>query len=149
MASTRALRTHTAALQGRIGLPIVVESTLDERLPLPIEEVLYRVAQEALHNVVKHAGARQVRLEVGRIAEWRSGCASSDDGVGFDPARVPEGHLGLAGMRARADRIGARFSVKSVPGSGDHDRGRRPGGGDRRPAARHRRCAGPTSIRDE
>ena len=68
---TRALRTHTAALQGRIGLPIVVESTLDERLPLPIEEVLYRISQEALHNVVKHAGARQVRLEVGRIAERR------------------------------------------------------------------------------
>ena len=68
---TRALRTHTAALQGRIGLPVVVESTLEERLPLPIEEVLYRIAQEALHNVVKHANARQVRVEVGRIAKRR------------------------------------------------------------------------------
>ena len=114
---SRALRTHTAALQGRIGLPIVVESTLDERLPLPIEEVLYRISQEALHNVVKHAGARQVRLELGRIASGVR-LRVSDDGKGFDPARVPDGHLGLAGMRARADKIGARFSVRSVPGEG-------------------------------
>jgi PAS domain S-box-containing protein len=113
----RALRTHTAALQGRIGLPIVVESALDERLPLAIEEVLYRISQEALHNVVKHASARQVRLEVGRTA---SGVRLDvhDDGKGFDPTRVPDGHLGLAGMRARADKIGAKFSVWSVPGEG-------------------------------
>jgi PAS domain S-box-containing protein len=113
----RALRTHTAALQGRIGLPIMVESALDERLPLAIEEVLYRIAQEALHNVVKHAGARQVRLEVGRTASGVR-LQVQDDGKGFDPARVPDGHLGLAGMRARADKIGARFSVWSVPGEG-------------------------------
>ena len=67
----RALRTHTAALQGRIGLPIVVESPLEERLPLPIEEVLYRISQEALHNVVKHASARQVRLELGADRQRR------------------------------------------------------------------------------
>ena len=114
---SRALRTHTAALQGRIGLPVVVESTLDERLPLAVEEVLYRIAQEALHNVVKHAGARQVRVELGRIASGVR-LRVADDGKGFDPARVPDGHLGLAGMRARADKIGARFSVKSVPGEG-------------------------------
>jgi signal transduction histidine kinase len=41
-----------------------------------------------------------------------------DDGKGFDPARVPDGHLGLAGMRARADKIGAKFTVWSVPGEG-------------------------------
>jgi PAS domain S-box-containing protein len=113
----RALRTHTAALQGRIGLPIMVESTLDERLPLPVEEVLYRISQEALHNVVKHAAARQVRLELGRIASGIR-LRISDDGKGFDPDRVPDGHLGLAGMRARADRIGGRLSVRSVPGEG-------------------------------
>ena len=114
---TRALRTHTAALQGRIGLPVVVESTVEERLPLPIEEVLYRIAQEALHNVVKHANARQVRVELGRIASGVR-LRISDDGRGFDPERVPAGHLGLAGMRARATKIGARFTVRSVPGSG-------------------------------
>ena len=90
---------------------------LDQRLPLPIEEVLYRISQEALHNVVKHAGARQVRLELGRIASGVR-LRVTDDGKGFDPGRVPDGHLGLAGMRARADKIRARFSVKSVPGEG-------------------------------
>jgi PAS domain S-box-containing protein len=113
----RALRTHTAALQGRIGLPIVVESPLDERLPLPIEEVLYRISQEALHNIVKHASARQVRLELARIANGVR-LRITDDGKGFDPTKVPDGHLGLAGMRARADKIGARLTVRSVTGEG-------------------------------
>ena len=113
----RALRTHTTALQGRIGLPIVVESELDERLPLEIEETLYRISQEALHNVVKHAAARQVRLEIRRI---RGGVRLriEDDGKGFDPARVPDGHLGLAGMRARATKIDAQLECRSEPGRG-------------------------------
>jgi PAS domain S-box-containing protein len=113
----RALRTHTAALQGRIGLPVVVESTIEERLPLPIEEVLYRIAQEALHNVVKHANAQQVRVELSRIANGVR-LRITDDGRGFDPDRVPAGHLGLTGMQARATKIGARFACRSVPGEG-------------------------------
>jgi PAS domain S-box-containing protein len=113
----RALKTHSAALQGRLGLPIVVESDLDERLPLAIEEALYRIAQEALHNVVKHAAAKQVRLDVRRKGD-RVELAVIDDGKGFDPAAVPDGHLGLAGMRARADRIGARLSCTSRMGRG-------------------------------
>ena len=113
----RALRTHTAAIQGRIGLAVVVDSTLDARLPLAVEEVLYRIAQEALHNVIKHAGARQVTVEVGRSGKGVR-LRVRDDGRGFDPSRVPEGHLGLAGMRARADKIGARFSCTSEPGRG-------------------------------
>jgi PAS domain S-box-containing protein len=114
---TRALRTHSAALQGRIGLPVVVESSLTERLPLAIEEALYRIAQEALHNVVKHAGARQVRVELDRAGSGVR-LRVEDDGKGFDPQRVPDGHLGLTGMRARADRIGAKFTCRSEPGQG-------------------------------
>ena len=113
----RALKTHSGALQGRIGLPIVVESDLVDRLPLVAEEVLYRIAQEALHNVVKHAAARQVRLELRRRGDGVS-LTVTDDGKGFDPAGVPDGHLGLAGMRARADRIGADFSCISRAGHG-------------------------------
>jgi PAS domain S-box-containing protein len=112
-----ALRTHAAALQGRIGLPIVVTSELGERLPLEIEEVLYRIAQEALHNVVKHAAARQVELSVDRrgpdvVLRIR------DDGKGFDASTVADGHLGLTGMRARADKIGAVYRVASRAGDG-------------------------------
>ena len=112
-----ALRTHTSALQGRIGLPIVVETSLDHRLPLSIEETLYRIAQEALHNIVKHAGAQQVRLELGPVKRGVR-LRVVDDGRGFDPFNVADGHLGLAGMRARAVRIGAEFTCESVPDEG-------------------------------
>ena len=112
-----ALKTHTAALQGRIGLPIVVTSDLAERLPLALEEVLYRISQEALHNVVKHAAARQVTLSIDRTAGGVR-LRIADDGKGFDAAAVPDGHLGLAGMRARAAKIGASFDVTSEPGRG-------------------------------
>ena len=113
----RALKTHASALQGRLGLPIVVESDLTDRLPLPAEEVLYRIAQEALHNVMKHAAAHQVRVDVRRDGGGVR-LRVEDDGKGFDPERVPDGHLGLAGMRARADRVGAEFSCASRPGEG-------------------------------
>jgi PAS domain S-box-containing protein len=113
----RALKTHAAALQGRLGLPIVVESDLPDRLPLPAEEVLYRIAQEALHNVVKHASAHQVRVDVrGHAGGVR--LRVEDDGKGFDPDGVPDGHLGLAGMRARAERVGAEFACTSRVGEG-------------------------------
>jgi len=98
-------------------LPVVVESELDERLPLPVEEALYRIAQEALHNVVKHAAARQVRVEVGRVKHGVR-LRIQDDGKGFDPTQVPAGHLGLTGMEARAARIGATFSCRTEPGKG-------------------------------
>jgi PAS domain S-box-containing protein len=114
---SRALKTHAAALQGRLGLPIIVDSELPDRLPLPAEEVLYRIAQEALHNVVKHAAAHRVRVEVRRL-DGGVRLRVEDDGKGFDPERVPEGHLGLAGMRARSERVGAQFACTSQPGSG-------------------------------
>ena len=112
-----ALRTHAAALQGRIGLPIVVDSEIEDRLPIWLEEVLYRIAQEALHNVVKHAGARQVRVELDGTREAIR-LRIEDDGRGFDVAAVGDGHLGLAGMRARAEKVGALFDCRSVAGGG-------------------------------
>jgi len=113
----RALRTHSAALQGRIGLPIVVESDVDDRLPLEIEETLYRISQEALHNVVKHAAARQVRIALERARQGVR-LRIEDDGQGFDPDAVPDSHLGIAGMRARAAKIGTQLECRSEPGRG-------------------------------
>ena len=113
----RALKTHTSALQGRLGLPIVVESDLTERLPLAVEETLYRIAQEALHNVVKHAKAKQVWVGL-HVVGGGVRIRIQDDGRGFDPSTVPDGHLGLQGMRARADRLGADFSCTSRPDEG-------------------------------
>ncbi len=104
-----ALRTHVAAVEGRLGLPVVLDADADlERLPLPVEDALYRIAQEALHNTVKHASARSVRIEVSRTAD-EVRLVVEDDGVGFDPDAVADDHLGLAGMRARAERVGGRL----------------------------------------
>ena len=129
-----ALRTHCAALQGRIGLAVVLEAEGEERLPGEVEAALFRVAQEALHNVVKHAAAHQVRVAVSRRADWAT-LEVEDDGCGFDPAQVPAGHLGLAGMRARTDKLGGRLSVASSPGHGTVVRAEVPlGGAPRQPA---------------
>ena len=78
-----ALRTHASAIEGRIGLPVEVEVTAPpdaERLPIETEEGLYRIAQEALHNVVRHAGASRVRLTLARDASSVR-LAVIDDGV--------------------------------------------------------------------
>ncbi len=115
----QALRTHAAAVQGRTGLSVTVEADtgLPERLPSEAEETLYRIGQEALHNVVKHANASSARILLARIGgEIR--LSVTDDGIGFDPANTPRGHLGLVGMRQRAERIGAEFAVTSRPGHG-------------------------------
>jgi signal transduction histidine kinase len=112
-----ALETHAKALEARVGLRVGVESTLPERLPIEIEEALYRIAQEALHNVVRHASASRVRVRVDRPGE-RARLLVEDDGQGFDPKQVPEGHLGLAGMRARAERLGGTLGVRPRKGGG-------------------------------
>jgi PAS domain S-box-containing protein len=112
-----ALRTHAAAVEARMGLPVTVEVDSIERMPAPIEEALYRIAQESLHNVVKHAAAREARIEVA-LNNGRCVLVTSDDGRGFDPAAVPAGHAGLAGMTARAERLGGSISIDSRPGAG-------------------------------
>jgi len=67
--------------------------------------------------VVKHARARTVRLTLGPAPEGVR-LIVIDDGTGFDAAAVPAGHLGLAGMKARAEAIGGRLEVDSRPGRG-------------------------------
>ena len=113
----QALRNHGAAVQGRTGLAVSVEVESEERLPLDIEEAFYRVAQEALHNVVKHANAHTARIELRRTGR-KVRLTVEDDGIGFDPAEIARGHLGLIGMQQRAERIGAELEVGHRPGSG-------------------------------
>jgi PAS domain S-box-containing protein len=112
-----ALRTHAAAVEARMGLPIVVDVTSLERMPAPIEQALYRIAQESLHNVVKHAAATRAQIMVA-TSDGHCLMVTSDDGRGFDPGAVPPGHMGLAGMLARAQRLGGSLSIDSRPGAG-------------------------------
>lgn len=115
----QAIRAHAAAVQGRTGLVVEVNCPVDElpRAPLDVEEAVYRIAQEALHNVVKHANARAARISLTREGQ-RLTLRVEDDGTGFDPDRLPRGHLGLHGMRQRADRAGGKLSFSSRLGKG-------------------------------
>ena len=86
------------------------------RLGPELETVVYRLVQEALNNVVKHAGADRVQLRA-RIAEDRLDLLVSDDGRGFDLARKHSG-FGLAGMRERVELTGGELQIESKPGAG-------------------------------
>jgi signal transduction histidine kinase len=82
-----------------------------------VEDSLYRIAQEGLHNVLKHADATHARVRV-HYGGGELVLEIVDDGRGFDEAHVSQGHLGVAGMRARAGLIGGRLEIESRPGTG-------------------------------
>jgi PAS domain S-box-containing protein len=115
----QALQTHAAGIQGRVGLVVRVDCSMTgDRAPLEVETALYRIAQEALHNVVKHAEAHTVSILLAGSPSTGVRLTVEDDGSGFDPAITPAGHMGVAGMRARASQIGATIEVRSGAGSG-------------------------------
>jgi PAS domain S-box-containing protein len=102
----------------RAGVPIDFETAgLADRLPAEAETVLYRVVQEALTNVAKHARATRVSVVVSRHAGTAT-AAVEDDGVGFDPEAAGAGRLGLVGMRERVTLAGGELDVESAPGAG-------------------------------
>jgi signal transduction histidine kinase len=91
---------------------------LAERLPAATEEGLYRIAQEALNNVVKHAHARSVAVHLSRCGNAVT-LEIADDGLGFDPHTAKaQGGLGLPAMHERAAALGGQLAVWSKPGEG-------------------------------
>src|SRR5205807_657673 len=86
-------------------------------LPLTVKQELYRIAQEALHNTVKHAHASKVNLHLMQTAEGNV-LAICDDGVGFDTTASFPGHLGLRSMSERVTNMGGRLEMESAPGAG-------------------------------
>jgi signal transduction histidine kinase len=89
--------------------------SVPEDLPEEHKTCIYRVVQEALHNIVQHAGARKVKVIV-RQEQDRLSLAIEDDGRGFDTAR--QKGMGLVGMEERVRHLGGTFDVHSRPGSG-------------------------------
>lgn len=91
------------------------------RLPQEVETILYRITQESLNNVAKHAKAGHVRVTVDQH-DGTVRLRVRDDGVGFDASNtgqlLREGHYGLAGMRERASLVGGTLEVGSIPGHG-------------------------------
>jgi signal transduction histidine kinase len=113
-----ALRARLDAVEGRLGLKtnLVLEGEIS--LPLKVEEGLYRIAQEALHNVLKHAHAKVVTVTLARD-KHRVRLEVADDGVGFDPVQAcAAGCMGLRGMKERAQELGAEFEIQSQVGGG-------------------------------
>lgn len=109
--------TSTSGLRIELEVDLAYESgRRDERLYAPIESTLYRLVQEALTNVVKHAEAQQVAIT---LVERDGGIdlAIEDDGRGFDPSDDSDG-FGLVGMRERATLLGGTLTVASSPGEG-------------------------------
>ena len=98
------------------GMRVDLESPIHERLPPDVETALYRIVQEALTNVVKHARARAVSIVLGRKARVVTALIE-DDGRGFRRDGSGEG-LGLLGMSERLALLGGRLKVESTPGAG-------------------------------
>jgi signal transduction histidine kinase len=116
-----ALESLAESISTRAGLPIKVHSSVRDRYPQKIETALYRVIQEALTNVTKHAQAKNVEIRVTRLIKHLE-CLVRDDGVGFDApavlACVGRGGLGLIGIRERLNAIGGTVLIDSVAGRG-------------------------------
>ncbi|MGE3075599.1 MAG: GAF domain-containing protein [Dehalococcoidia bacterium] len=112
-----ALDKQVSAMRARHGITVDANLSLEPDLRLDYKEVLYRVAQEALHNTVKHARANRVSVELVRVDD-KIRIRIADDGIGFDTSGEFPGHLGLRSMAERTARVGGQLSIESSPGSG-------------------------------
>ncbi|HEY8776273.1 MAG TPA: GAF domain-containing protein [Gaiellaceae bacterium] len=110
----RLVQTFSEATAIRVELEAQLGS---ERLPAEVETALYRIIQEALTNIVKHAEASSVSILLVRSSATAT-VVIEDDGQGFDPAELQEGRLGIIGMRERVELHEGRLTVESAPGSG-------------------------------
>ena len=111
------LRARLRAVEARAGLVTEFDCAHEERLSPDSEQELYRLAQEALNNVLKHAHAAHVTVRLA-VQNGTAVLEIADDGVGFDPSLSAASGFGLPGMRERMERLGGKFSIQSSPGAG-------------------------------
>jgi signal transduction histidine kinase len=113
-----ALREHLARCEQEHGLIVEFMADDGERLPAPVETALFRIVQEAVNNVVRHAQARHLSVTLARSAE-RVQLRIADDGQGFD-AQIPCSgrHVGLWSMCERVEQLGGEFELSSALGQG-------------------------------
>lgn len=115
-----AVESHCQRLAERFGLEIIVQWETVRPLPSPQDAAVFRIVQESLQNVVKHAQATSVEVRA-REVDGSLEVSVSDNGKGFESGqlhRLDPNRFGLAGMRARAQQIGATLEVSSVPQRG-------------------------------
>ncbi|MAT99688.1 MAG: hypothetical protein CL608_21310 [Anaerolineaceae bacterium] len=111
------LQQLAAAVIGRSRLKVTVNVVGERPLPPDTQVVLYRIAQEALNNIVKHAGASQVSVTLQFLPECVE-LTVADNGRGFEVSRIGVHSLGLGIMRERAAKIGAKLQITSEIGTG-------------------------------
>lgn len=113
-----ALAALASNMSDEFGLPVTVRVTGGSRpLPVQVEAGLYRLAQEALQNVVQHARASRASVELVVTPDGLE-LTITDDGRGFDPANAPRNRYGLIGMNERARLLGGQMRLQTEPGSG-------------------------------
>ena len=118
------LKQLAEAVSGRTGISVDINTGCDYDLPDDVHIVFYRIAQEALANVIKHAGAERIELSLYCRTETGNECRQwvvlkvVDDGCGFEPQVVSADHFGLMNMRERAESINAALSIDSAPDRG-------------------------------
>jgi len=104
--------------RARTGVEIVFQSNLQAtRLAFPLENNVFRIVQEALTNACRHSGSEFIRVEL-KVAGERLHIAVFDEGVGFDPAAVPEERFGLCSIRERTRLFGGNVEIRTAPGEG-------------------------------
>ncbi|GAB4093589.1 PAS domain-containing sensor histidine kinase [Flaviaesturariibacter terrae] len=107
---------HTLTRTQQLRIRFVATGFDEERVPDNQKLMLFRILQEQLNNIVKHAGARKVTVQL-RQGDGELRLEVTDDGCGFDPLTVRRG-LGLTNMRNRAEMFGGNVSIVSAPGAG-------------------------------
>jgi signal transduction histidine kinase len=112
-----ALEKQIAATSARYALTIASDLGTEPELGLPEKEAFYRICQEALHNIVKHARAENATVRLS-LSDGALSLEIRDDGVGFDTSASHPGHMGLISMSERASAIGGKMLLDSTPGQG-------------------------------
>ena len=113
-----ALRSSLETIETRTGLETEIHSDLIQRLPRSVETELYRIAIEALNNLVRYARARKVAIRLSSSDGWIF-MEISDNGVGFDPEKARNGGgMGLHNMEQRAHQLGGWLDIETRPGQG-------------------------------
>ena len=105
------------AFTGRTNVPAKVTVIGQGTLPADVQVAIYRICQEALNNIARHAAASTVEIHLAHN-EKAVEVILRDNGQGFDPEQITSGHYGLSMMRERAEGVGAQLSINSRPGHG-------------------------------
>lgn len=112
------IRQLASTLANRSHLDITLQLAEDVTCPLPVKTALFRITQEALNNIVKHARANSVKVCLEHFAKGGLRLTIADDGIGFDPNDTGLTSLGLRIMRERAAAANIQLTIAGCPGSG-------------------------------